>query len=539
MQALKSRIKVWLAEDNQKLFANKRSIQSRLIELDKYFDQGKCADDLIQERSNLLKDLQDLNHASSLDMFQKAKIRWAIEGDENSKFFHGIINKKRSQHEFKSHFANRFVAPVTDPIAFDYIFPRRLSSDQIDVLGMVLDFFMMKSKDHDKDVVACCLLFLRHSQKYAKALIFKIDFEKAFDSVRWDYLDMVLHNFGFGSKWRSWIKGVSNLLWALFLLMRLSEVASGLKINLLKSKLMGIGIPHNVVVSAARSIGCSVMHTPFNYLGVKVGASMSRICSWDDVVAKLSSRLSKWSFKSVLNRLEAIRRNFFNGVECTEKKLFLISWKKVLASKKNGGLGVSSFFALNRALLFKWIWRFIANGPSLWSRFIAAIHGSRGALDNPLPFTRHSPWLDIVGEFKKLSIKGIDLISLIIKKVGNGEQSYFWDDVWLGDSKFRDLYPRLYLLESAKNASVASKFRDSSLTDSFRRQPRSGIEEEQLLHLLSKTSSVMLPNSNDRWTWSLDSAGIFSVKSARDFIDGLFLPKAAVPTRWVKYIPII
>ncbi|GKD52790.1 RNA-directed DNA polymerase, eukaryota [Tanacetum coccineum] len=55
--------------------------------------------------------------------------------------------------------------------------------------------------------------------KNAKALIFKIDFEKAFALMRWDYLDMVLHNFGFGSKWRSWIKGVSNLLWALFLLM--------------------------------------------------------------------------------------------------------------------------------------------------------------------------------------------------------------------------------------------------------------------------------------------------------------------------------
>ena len=130
-----------------------------------------------------------------------------------------------------------------------------------------------------------------------------------------------------------------------------------------------------------------------------------------------------------------------------EKKLSLISWKKVLASKKNEGLGVSSFVPLNRALLFKWIWRFIANGPSLWSRFIAAIHGTRGALDNPLPFTRHSHWLDIVSELKKLSTKGIDLLSLIIKKVGNGEETYFWDDVWLGESPLRQLYPRLYLLE--------------------------------------------------------------------------------------------
>ncbi|GKB23529.1 RNA-directed DNA polymerase, eukaryota [Tanacetum coccineum] len=31
-----------------------------------------------------------------------------------------------------------------------------------------------------------------------------------------------------------------------------------------------------------------------------------------------------------------------------------IIWNKVLATKKYGGLGVSSFYALNRALLFKW-----------------------------------------------------------------------------------------------------------------------------------------------------------------------------------------
>ncbi|GJY95035.1 cysteine-rich receptor-like protein kinase, partial [Tanacetum coccineum] len=40
-----------------------------------------------------------------------------------------------------------------------------------------------------------------------QALLFKVDFQKAFDSVRWDHLDDILGKFGFGSKWRWWIRG--------------------------------------------------------------------------------------------------------------------------------------------------------------------------------------------------------------------------------------------------------------------------------------------------------------------------------------------
>ncbi|GKE89230.1 RNA-directed DNA polymerase, eukaryota, reverse transcriptase zinc-binding domain protein [Tanacetum coccineum] len=42
--------------------------------------------------------------------------------------------------------------------------------------------------------------------KKKQTMIFKIDFEKAYDSVRWDYLDDVLNKFGFGTKWRGWIQ---------------------------------------------------------------------------------------------------------------------------------------------------------------------------------------------------------------------------------------------------------------------------------------------------------------------------------------------
>ena len=38
-------------------------------------------------------------------------------------------------------------------------------------------------------------------------LVFKIDFEKAYDNVSWEFLDFVLQRKNFSSKWRSWIRG--------------------------------------------------------------------------------------------------------------------------------------------------------------------------------------------------------------------------------------------------------------------------------------------------------------------------------------------
>nr|GEX37146.1 hypothetical protein [Tanacetum cinerariifolium] len=77
----------------------------------------------------------------------------------------------------------------------------------------------------------------------------------------------------------------------------------------------------------------------------------------------------------VLNHLESIRRNFFYGVDGSDRKLAWIGWNMVVTSKRNGGRGVSSFFAHNRALHFKWVWRFLSDGSSLWTRFIKAIFG--------------------------------------------------------------------------------------------------------------------------------------------------------------------
>ena len=40
-----------------------------------------------------------------------------------------------------------------------------------------------------------------------EGVIFKIDFEKAYDHVNWDFLDHVLEKKGFSPRWRTWMRG--------------------------------------------------------------------------------------------------------------------------------------------------------------------------------------------------------------------------------------------------------------------------------------------------------------------------------------------
>ena len=40
-----------------------------------------------------------------------------------------------------------------------------------------------------------------------EGVVFKIDFEKAYDHVDWGFLDHVLQRKGFSQKWRSWMRG--------------------------------------------------------------------------------------------------------------------------------------------------------------------------------------------------------------------------------------------------------------------------------------------------------------------------------------------
>nr|GEY41616.1 RNA-directed DNA polymerase, eukaryota [Tanacetum cinerariifolium] len=327
------------------------------------------------------------------------------------------------------------------------------------------------------------------------------------------------------------LRGIINVLKCFFL-------ASGLQINFHKSQLLGVGVARPEIEFTASSIGCSIMENQFRYLGVMVGGNMSRCKAWSDIVSKLSSRLSKWKTKTlsiggrltllksvldasplycmsifkapkgVLKEMESIRNKFFIRADNFDKKITWVAWDKVLASKKNGGLGVSSYFALNRALLFKWIWRFVSQDDSLWFHVMQALYGPH--IDShSVPYS--SNWCSILKEMQMLKAKGFDFLSLCNKRIGDENNTSFWLDTWRGDSALRDSFPRMFTLEMEKNCMVATKMA-APVDASFRRSVREGIE---LVH-----------------------DGSFRVKDIRNLNDDLILPLESVPTKWMKYVPI-
>ena len=184
--------------------------------------------------------------------------------------------------------------------------------------------------------------------------------------------------------------------------------ASGMRINRSKIKLMGIAVEDEKVELAAAKFGCLILKPPYSYLGTKMGGLMSHTQSWNEVVDRVTSRLSKWKMSMlsiggrltliklvlgsmpiyhmsifkvpmcVLKRLESICGRFFNGHDGYGKNASWTSWKNVLASKDKGGLGVSSLYALNRGLLCKWVWRFFSQNDSLWANVIKASTVSMG-----------------------------------------------------------------------------------------------------------------------------------------------------------------
>ncbi|GJX71769.1 RNA-directed DNA polymerase, eukaryota [Tanacetum coccineum] len=231
-------------------------------------------------------------------------------------------------------------------------------------------------------------------------------------------------------------------------------LVSGLLLNLSNSNLHGIDVTSHEVSRLANITGYAAARIPFCYLGLPVGSNMGRIQKWNEMIQRVKHRLSKWK----VNLLSIGGRFTLIHSVLSSMSIYYMSLFKVPES------------------VIKELERY--RSTFLWGR---------GVNDRKILWVK---WDSVLNERDK------------------GDRN----DIWVGEHRLRDKFPRVFDMESDKECSIAERWIQDQWAWTW--------------------------NRNDKWKWEFELDGIFSVHSARKIINSSLLTTSNIVTRWCRNVPI-
>ncbi|GJV14196.1 RNA-directed DNA polymerase, eukaryota, reverse transcriptase zinc-binding domain protein [Tanacetum coccineum] len=477
MKALKVVIKDWNLKRKGSLTREKEDLTKKIKDFDANIVTRSTDFSVDFHRASWIDRLRDIDLKENIDASQKAKIKWGIEADENSKFFHAIVNQKR----------------------------RYLSIQGIKVEGLWIE-----------DPTDDALLIGEWSRNNIKSLV--------------SILDCFHHVSGLKINYHK-----SNLFGVGVPLAEVASLASITGCNALGSPFNYLGLPIDCNMALVKSWDPII--DKFSKCLSKWKASLLSIGGRATLITSVLGAIGTYFFSlfpmplSVNKKLESIRSNFFWGSDGNFKKIPWISWNLALASKEKGGLGIGSLYSLNHALIQKWRWRFLHNPHALWSRLIVAIHGpNEGSSSFFSHIKSKGVWNRIVGSINIMHEKGFIPHSSMQRRVNNGISTKFWYDTWAGTFSLKQQFPRLFRLALNKDASVRDCW-NNGWHLVWSRNVSNGSNANLLTNLLNLLQNTILNDSDDLWVWYSGNS-TFIVKDARGKIDDGFLPDDGLETRW-------
>ncbi|GKC26786.1 putative RNA-directed DNA polymerase [Tanacetum coccineum] len=424
-------------------------------------------------------------------------------------------------------------------------------------------------------------IIIKASIEKTKLLLFKVDFEKAFDSVNWSFLQNIMRQMGFGIKWRTWIascisstsililvnrspskefkmerglscgkglyKGVylrnngANLSllqyaddalffgdWSrlnvmhLIHILKFFELASGLKVNIAKSRLMGVGVSISEVENLASSLGCAFDSMPFIYLGLPVGKKMRNIDGWDVVKNRFRERLSSWKAKGGrLTLVKSVLDGSFGALKTLTEAFVGLSRKPFSPMLRMEAWGLEVFEPKILVFFVNGNGDYISRRRRFGLRVICEFYGNDGGLSSNLSSCgAGGVWCDVLKSIKQVETIDTNFKDSFTIKVGCGINTSFWKDSWFSPGlRLMDIFTRLFALDTDKDCSVCLDDISSlnSLLGNFK----------------------LKPCELDKWSWDGDASGKFRVCSLSKKIDDIMLHDSTIGEHhiWNSWIP--
>nr|GEV66192.1 RNA-directed DNA polymerase, eukaryota [Tanacetum cinerariifolium] len=463
LQDLMKIIRSWIKDKNIAQAGVKKAIIDDLVAIDKNLDSGVVSDEMLLNRMELTRNLNDIKQSEIKDFVQKAKVKWVIEGDKNSKFFHGLINKKQSQlsirgvfvdgdwhtdpkvvkDTFKEHFSTRFKQPVGSRLKLNISFPKQLSNDQVEILDSCITKAEIRDavgyfpKDSNASFIALIpkvtdVKFVTNfrpisliesvykviTKIFANRLAVVIldlvsDTQSAFVANRqildgpFDYLLDVLQAFGFGPNWCKWIRGIFSSAMASILIngSPTSEFSFffGLKQGDPLAPFLFILVMESLHISVSKAVKKAV----FKGLQLQESVSISLLFYADDAFF-----IGEWSNDNLGNLVRIL-------------KCFCLASGLKINLQKSQVLGAAPLYTMS-----------IYKAPKGILHVMESIRTSHSV-------KFYSPWCSILREVQVLSAKGFDFVSHCKKRIGNGHNTRFWLDTWILDMPLSFWLPQI------------------------------------------------------------------------------------------------
>jgi len=231
---------------------------------------------------------------------------------------------------------------------------------------------------------------------------------------------------------------------------------------------------------------------------------------------------------AVWKKITKLQRNFLWGGVMGGRKVCWVNWRTICNPKEKGGLGVRDVRAVNLSLLAKWRWRLLQEGVPLWKEVLLAKYG--GGINmleggrEVVPYYASRWWKDVVSLEKVGEVNWFN--RELIRMVGNGENTSFWSDVWVGEVALGVSFPRLYSISNQKEGKIGEMGEWSGSNWNWVLTWRHNLfvwEEKLLFNLLTRIGVRRPSQEVDRWKWRLEDNRIFSVKSMYKALENLLI----------------
>ncbi|GKV05161.1 hypothetical protein SLEP1_g17203 [Rubroshorea leprosula] len=498
---------------------------------------------------------------------------WVAEFHNNGKLAKGsnaslivLIPKKENPQNLGKYRPISLIGCIYKIIA--KILANRLKKVMDSLIGPHQSAFIERRQITDGIIILNEML---HEAKSSKkpVLIFKADFEKAFDSVNWNFLDNMMGKFGFCHKWRLWIRECISSATVLILVngspTEEFQMEKGLRQRDHLAPFLFLMIAEALNGLMKKAVNENM------FKGIEIGKSglkLSHLQFADDsIFFSEATDQNVMVLKSVLRCFEmasGLKVNFFKSsliglnVEKNEMEIF--------ANKLNCAIGQIPFKYLgvlvgsNPKRLSTWtlmidtMRRRLSNWkrdtPSFGGRIIllnsvlssisvyyfSTLKAPKQILEVKYGMDRRkvwdgskwkgscSTWWRNLWELD--SAKGVKegwFKEGVVKKIGEGKDMLFWHEKWVGDRSLKEKFNRLFNLSSEKDTCIADmgQWNNGEWTWTWRWRRNLFVWETNLLQeLCSMLEGIKLTQGKeDNWMWKHNSKGSYTVRSAYNIIN--------------------